>query len=355
MTDRSSVALRVRGPRASITGLGDSLENVNTTELPDGTLCYVTGSGRFELQLSPNPSIVPDGISSVRPAAGGPGLWLLLPNSLIVDAGTPVPQRSELEFTGSGITITDDPVHNRTNVHVSGTVFPVPFPVSDIDATGIPDGYVVQAASQIAIWGPVPVAFAIESFNYTGASLVEVGTTVTHPAFTASYNQTPTSVTLSDTDGGSNAVALPATSFSSVHTFLKVVFGQSVTFTLAASNPLGSGSKTQTISWGENVYFGPAIDPGTYNAAFITSLGADLVLNPAGNYGINAPGSDSSFFCALSSLGLTTANFFVGGFPFACSVVAAGVSVTNTHGVTNTYDVFRSDNVGLGAYTLQVT
>lgn len=196
-------------------------------------------------------------------------------------------------------------------------------------------------------------AFAITSFQKTGATLVLIGASVVSPAFTASYNQLATAVSLTDTEGNNDVIALPGTGFVSPHTFTKAVYGASVTFTDHATGPTGTGSATAgaSIFWGSNVYTGSIVDPGVYNAAFITALAATLKLGFAGTYAENASALQSVFFCARTAFGLTTANFFVGGFPFACSRVATGVSVT-INGVPENFDVFRSDNVGLGAFNL---
>jgi hypothetical protein len=312
MTDRSSPALRVLGPRAVLQGANDSLENVATETLPDGSLCWVTAEAkRYGFRRGSTASPSPPTI--IAPAIG-PGRW-------VQEAG------------GGSITI--------------------PFPVADIDATSIADGKIIVASGGIATWGDVPVAFDITGFAHS-PTLVQVGATVTNPAFTASYNQAATSASLTDTESHNDALTLPATGFVSPHAFTKTVFGQSVTFTLHAASALGTDTAAVSIAWGENVYYGAVNDPGTYNEAFIESLTPALRLSPSGSYGFNAGGSQSSFFCALTSLGLTINSFFVGGFPFACSKVASAVSVTNTNGVTETYDVFRSDNVGLAAFTLTV-
>lgn len=200
------------------------------------------------------------------------------------------------------------------------------------------------------IWEPVPVAFDITGFSKTGASLFLVGASVVNPAFTAAYNQSATAVSLTDSDGNNDVIALPGTAVVSPHTFTKSVYGQSVTYTLHASSPLGADTAGATLSWGQNVFFGSIVDPGVYNNAFITALAASLKLAPNGTYAYNASALQSCFFCTRTAFGLTTANFTVGGFPFACSRVATGVAVTS--GVVENFDVFRSDNVGLGAFNL---
>lgn len=311
MSDRSSVALRVLGPRATLQGaVENSLEGINTETLPDGALCFVSEvTGRYALHrastASPNPP------SIIAPLAG-PGRW-------IVEGGGSID---------------------------------IPFPVGDIDATSIPDGYVVRASGGNAVWGAVPTAFDITSFQLVGGiTLVEAGTTVTNPAFTATYNQTPANATLSDSFSHSTDVTGTPTSFSSPFSDTLATFGATWSFTLTASSSLGSDAASTTITAGQNVYYG-ARAAGAINEAFIKSLTPSLRTSASGSYAINAGAGQTSYFCALTALGLDTSSFTVNGFPFACSKVGSAINVTNGHGVTAAYDVFGSDNVALGAFTL---
>jgi len=204
------------------------------------------------------------------------------------------------------------------------------------------------------VWEDVPTAFAITSFAKTGATLFLAGATVVNPAFTASYNQAAAAVTLTDTLGHSDVIALPGTGFISPHSFPLATYGASVTFTDTASSPLGSGARSVTITAGNNVYFGSAVDPGGggYNSAFANSLTATLKQGPQGTYALNALAGQSVFFWARSAFGIGVSNFTVGGFPFACSIVATAVPITNANGVTENYDLMRSDNTGLGSFNL---
>lgn len=250
-----------------------------------------------------------------------------------------------LTFDANGHTVSGQPG--------GGVILPIP--VADIDATGVPNGYVIVALGGVATWAAVPTAFAVSSFAHS-PTLVQVGATVANPLFAASYNQPASSASLTDSEGNNDILALPALSFISPHSFTKNVFGQSVSFTLHAASPLGAAVAGASIVWGENVYYGAAVDPGGggYNEAFIESLTPALRLGAGGGYPIVAVAGASTFFCALTVLGLTTANFFVGGFQFDCSRVATAVNVTNANGVVEQYDVFRSTNVGLGSFTLAV-
>lgn len=262
----------------------------------------------------------------------------------------------QLRTGHSGVPVVGTPgnalAFDPSGTKVEGVPFPSGFAVGGTPAIGKVVGY----DGTQPIWEAVPTAFAITGFAKSGATLVLVGATVANPSFTASYNQPATAVTLSDTDGNSDAIALPATAFASPHSFTKNTYGQSVTFTDTATGATGSGAASATLSWGENVYTGSAVDPGGggYNAAFITALAPTLKLGPQGTYAENASALQSVFFATRSAFGLTTANFFVGGFPFACSVVAAGVAITNANGITENFDLFRSDNIGLGAFSLVV-
>lgn len=197
-------------------------------------------------------------------------------------------------------------------------------------------------------------AFDITAFGLTGATLVLAGASVVSPGFSASYNQLATEVRLTDSDGHDDLIVLPGTAFVSPYTFTKNAYGANVTFSDNAIGPTGTGSDTDAASiyWGQNVYFGDVVDPGVYNNAFITSLAASLKLAPAGTYAYNASALESCFFCCRTAFALTSANFTVGGFPFACTRVATGVAVTNANGIVENYDVFKSDNMGLGSFNL---
>lgn len=216
-------------------------------------------------------------------------------------------------------------------------------------------GFVVGWDGVQPIWEAVPTAFAITGFGLTGPTLVLAGATVTNPGFTASYNQPAAAANLTDSEGNNDALTLPATAFVSPHAVTKNAYGSVWNFTLHASSPLGSGTAGAGIFWGNNVYFGSAVDPGIYDSTFANTLTKQLHAAPNGSYGYTAIVGQSAFFITRSAFGLTVANFTVGGFPFACSKVASNVPVTNANGITENYDFFRSDNTGLAPFTLVVS
>jgi hypothetical protein len=73
MTDISAIALRVLGPRATVLGSVDALENYITNRLPDGAICWVTAAGA-RYRFNSTSTDVPDGDLIVQPIAG-PGRW----------------------------------------------------------------------------------------------------------------------------------------------------------------------------------------------------------------------------------------------------------------------------------------
>lgn len=198
-----------------------------------------------------------------------------------------------------------------------------------------------------------PPPEAITSFA-TNPTLYLVGASSVNQAFTASYADPPTTAVLTDTEGNTDNVIGSPGAFVSPHTVTKTAYGSSVTYTLTITSPEGPATANVGIVWGQNVYFGSAVDPGGagYNAAFIQGLGGTVLkLGAAGAYGYNTGAGASAFFAARTAFGLTVANFTVNGFPFACSRVATNVPIT-VNGVTENFDLFRSDNTGLGEFTL---
>ena len=106
MSDQSSVALRILGPRATVLGAGDAIENVNTSNLPDGAMCWVTDEQalyRFILEST----ATADGSNIIEPN-GGPGRWFretVGPQGADVSTGltlgTITSGSSTVEFTSS--------------------------------------------------------------------------------------------------------------------------------------------------------------------------------------------------------------------------------------------------------------
>lgn len=73
----SATALRILSPVGNVLGTGDpdSLQNINTTELPDGAVCVVRGIGIYLLDKTN--TLTPVGTTIVQPGSGT-GFWVLV-------------------------------------------------------------------------------------------------------------------------------------------------------------------------------------------------------------------------------------------------------------------------------------
>lgn len=79
MTDRlAAVAFRVLAPRATVHGPGDddALQNIDTTELPNGALCYVASAQTYYKFLSAVTFTSAVADDSLITPASGPGQWI---------------------------------------------------------------------------------------------------------------------------------------------------------------------------------------------------------------------------------------------------------------------------------------
>jgi len=85
MSDRTAAtALRLLAPRAFVLGTGDpdSLQNVNTTELPNGSLCWVNeNSTLYRLNKTSSAASAP---TSIIVPGSGPGRWFALSGDAVM-------------------------------------------------------------------------------------------------------------------------------------------------------------------------------------------------------------------------------------------------------------------------------
>jgi hypothetical protein len=83
----ADTALRLLTPRPTLLGTGDadSLQNVNTTELPNGALCWVVSNATlYRLDAASTAASAPDAV--IVPAAG-PGRWIALSGNELIAEG----------------------------------------------------------------------------------------------------------------------------------------------------------------------------------------------------------------------------------------------------------------------------
>lgn len=113
-----------------------------------------------------------------------------------------------------------------------------------------------------------------------------------------------------------------------------------------------AASKTASIQWLNGVYTGAAESPDTIDSTFIRTLTKSLQSGKGKTFTVNAaPGAYIWYACPVS---YGAPNFNVGGFDGGFSL-AATFDFTNASGYTEEYQVWRSDNAGLGATTVKVS
>lgn len=126
--------------------------------------------------------------------------------------------------------------------------------------------------------------FTITSFS--GGSTVEIGATVTNPAFTSSYSSLPTSAQITNTDsiGSPLVLTTPFTSGTVVGSFRKTT-ATSTTFTLTA---IGTATQAanQAINWQPRTFGGVGAAGATSS---VTASGNNAVLSTSDTLGGTSP------------------------------------------------------------------
>lgn len=116
-------------------------------------------------------------------------------------------------------------------------------------------------------------SFDILTFSFTASGVVEIGTIVATPSFSASYNRTPTTVTLTDSEGTpSKDVTATPTSFSSDASYQKTTPNDSVTSTLTADEGGPSDVANAVKTWQAREFIGWTTNAGPYTEANILAL-----------------------------------------------------------------------------------
>lgn len=242
---------------------------------------------------------------------------------------------------------------------VSGSPAWRPLPAGNLPAvSGIQYAVLMENPAGVPVFAPLTADMiaAAWSVSMAGSQTLEVSQTVSNPAFTAAYpsGRPPVAAVLTDTDGNApvNVIGSP-TSFNSPYSFQKNTYGGGVTFTLTA-NESGGGSKTSNTSftWLQRVYYGVAT-PGTLDQAFVTALSSNpLASSRSRTFSVNAGSGQKIYYVFRSAYGTPT--FTVGGFAGGFSL-ATTISITNTYGFSENYDVWVSDNSSLGSTTVVVS
>ena len=120
----------------------------------------------------------------------------------------------------------------------------------------------------------------------------------------------------------------------------------STTFTLNVTDGRTSASKSVSVSFANQIYFGAAS-----STASVTSLSKVLSDNPERTFTANAEVGEYIIYALPVRLG--TVNFFVGGFEGGFEEPELKI-LTNSSGYQEQYYVYRSTNANLGETTVEV-
>lgn len=198
--------------------------------------------------------------------------------------------------------------------------------------------------------------FTITSF--AGGSSVEVGATVTNPAFTASYSSTPTSASITNTDaiGSPLTLTTPFTSGTVTGAFTHTTT-TSTTFTLNATQGV-TKTTTSAINWQPRTFAGA----GTPGATGATATGTTAVLVGATGTLASAGLNNQTTYAATPSAqkvyilmtgGSHTFKDAATGFSFAFNTPTS-ISFVNANGSTVAMFLYESTNTLTGTFSIQV-
>ena len=211
-------------------------------------------------------------------------------------------------------------------------------------------------------------AIAVNSLTLNKDAVYEIGTAVTGIDVAWVLNKTPVDqvIAVSGAVGSEDTVIIEnvgadvrsttaltgsaATQWNGVKTQEKT--SGTLTVELIVNDDRGGASKSVSIQWLNGVYTGAAAAPAAIDSAFIRTLTKSLQSGKGKTFTVNAATGAYIWYACPVSYG--TPNFNVGGFDGGFGKVAT-LDYTNPSGYTESYQVWRSDNAGLGATTVKVS
>lgn len=187
------------------------------------------------------------------------------------------------------------------------------------------------------------VPIAITSFT-NNKNTVEMGTKITDVILNWALNKDP------------KTMMINSESITPLSTRTKTYSGknitQNVTYTLKVTDEKdANATKTTSITFVNGVYWGAKAAPSNYDSAFILGLSKALQGSKGKTFTVDAAAGQHIFYAVASRYG--TCTFNVGGFDGGFTKVAT-IEFTNSSGYTESYDIYKSVNAGLGNTTVTV-
>ena len=206
-------------------------------------------------------------------------------------------------------------------------------------------------------------AIAVNSLTLNKDAVYEIGTAVTGLDAAWVLNKAPAEQTITvpeyavtienigaDVRSTTGLTGNAATQWNGVKTQEKT--SGTLTVELIVNDDRGAASKTASIQWLNGVYTGAAEAPATIDSSFILTLTKSLQSGKGKTFTVNAATGQYIWYACPVRYGAP--NFNVGGFDGGFSKVAT-LDYTNAVGYTEEYQVWRSDNAGLGSTTVKVS
>lgn len=175
-------------------------------------------------------------------------------------------------------------------------------------------------------------------------STVEIGTVVNEVVVSWTLNKEPASQTL---DGETVEVSARSKTLSNLS------LGANRTFTLAVTDERdATDSASTTVSFVNGVYYGVVESDADIDSAKILTMTRKLQSSKGVTFTVDAGEAQQILYAIPTRYG--TPNFNVGGFEGGFSL-AKTFDFTNGSGYTESYDVWLSENTGLGSTTVKAT
>lgn len=200
---------------------------------------------------------------------------------------------------------------------------------------------IVSLENEIADLKYVPIDITKITDNVV---TVEMGAVVNDVTVIWTLNKEPASQTLDGVDADVSAR-------SKVFTGLNLTANK--TFTLSVTDERGATDSASTaISFLNGVYYGVLESGAEADSAAILTLTRKLQGSKGITFTVNAGATQKIVYAIPTRYG--TPNFNVGGFDGGFAKVKT-FDFTNASGYTESYDVWLSENVGLGSTTVKVS
>ena len=177
----------------------------------------------------------------------------------------------------------------------------------------------------------------------------EIGSTVSNPRFTWSYNK---AIVNQNLKVGGTTIALDDSQVRE-HAYTGDITS-ATTFTISGNdNKLKACSRSGSFNFKHKRYFGVAEVPAEYNSDFILGLtGKEFCTGRTKSaFSLNAGARQYMFYCFPASYGTPTFN--VGGFDGGFEL-AATIDFTNASGNTTSFVIWKSENANLGTQSIIV-